>query len=194
MNGFKRIWVAAALLLISWQVCAQDPALSLPGNADVRIVVDISGSMKETDPQNLRRPAVRLLARTLPEGASAGLWTFGQYVNMLVPYGVVDQSWRDTAIERSEQINSVALHTNLGLAMEKAANDWAAAAPVTDGVEIWGPAEPPRAMVRGWHRRRLLVRADKTIDISAYLRSWASRVKTPSSVRVSIDVEPYSFI
>ena len=78
--------------------------------------------------------------------------------------------------------------------VEKAANDWAAAAPVTDGVEIWGPAEPPRAMVRGWHRRRLLVRADKTIDISAYLRSWASRVKTPSSVRVSIDVEPYSFI
>ncbi|MED5468052.1 MAG: vWA domain-containing protein, partial [Pseudomonadota bacterium] len=124
MNGFKRIWVAAALLLISWQAGAQDPALSLPGNADVRIVVDISGSMKETDPQNLRRPAVRLLARTLPEGASAGLWTFGQYVNMLVPYGVVDQSWRDTAIERSEQINSVALHTNLGLAMEKAANDW----------------------------------------------------------------------
>lgn len=124
MKGFKRIWVAAVLLLFSWQVFAQDPALSLPGNADVRIVVDISGSMRETDPQNLRRPAVRLLARTLPEGASAGLWTFGQYVNMLVPYGVVDQAWRDAAVERSEQINSVALHTNLGLAMEKAANDW----------------------------------------------------------------------
>ncbi|MAC38505.1 MAG: primosomal protein N' [Oceanicaulis sp.] len=78
--------------------------------------------------------------------------------------------------------------------VEKAAADWAAAAPVTDGVEIWGPAEPPRAMVRGWHRRRILVRADKTVDISAYLRAWAGRVKTPSSVRVSIDVEPYSFI
>ena len=78
--------------------------------------------------------------------------------------------------------------------VDKAANDWAAAAPVTDGVEIWGPAEPPRAMVRGWHRRRLLVRADKTIDISAYLRAWAGRVKTSSAVRVSIDVEPYSFI
>ena len=78
--------------------------------------------------------------------------------------------------------------------VEKAAADWAAAAPVTDGVEIWGPAEPPRAMVRGWHRRRILVRADKTVDISAYLRAWSGRVKTPSSVRVSIDVEPYSFI
>lgn len=79
-------------------------------------------------------------------------------------------------------------------AVEKAANAWAAAAPLTDGVEIWGPAEPPRAMVRGWHRRRILVRADKEIDISAYLRAWAGRMKTPASVRVSIDVEPYSFI
>jgi primosomal protein N' (replication factor Y) len=78
--------------------------------------------------------------------------------------------------------------------VEKSAAVWAAAAPVTDGVEIWGPAEPPRAMVRGWHRRRILVRADKSIDISAYLRAWAGRVKTPASVRVSIDVEPYSFI
>lgn len=49
-------------------------------------------------------------------------------------------------------------------------------------------------MVRGWHRRRILVRADKTIDLSAYLRAWAGRMKTPASVRVAIDVEPYSFI
>ena len=41
---------------------------------------------------------------------------------------------------------------------------------------------------------RILVRADKEIDISAYLRAWSKRVKTPPSVRVSIDVEPYSFI
>ena len=103
---------------------AQDPALTMPEQADVRIVVDISGSMKETDPENLRRPAVRLLARMLPEDASAGLWTFGQYVNMLVPHGAIDDNWRQVAIDRSEQINSVALHTNLGLAIEKASDDW----------------------------------------------------------------------
>jgi len=79
-------------------------------------------------------------------------------------------------------------------AVEDVAADFAAKAPVTDGVEIWGPAEPPRAVVRGWHRRRILVRADKTIDMSAYVRAWRSRVKTPPSVRVSIDIDPYSFI
>ena len=79
-------------------------------------------------------------------------------------------------------------------AVEAAAGRYAAAAPLTDGVEIWGPAEPPRALVRGWHRRRILVRADKTIDISAYLRAWKMRVKIPPSIRVTIDVDPYSFM
>ena len=79
-------------------------------------------------------------------------------------------------------------------AVEDVAADFAAKAPVTDGVEIWGPAEPPRAIVRGWHRRRILVRADKSIDMSAYVRAWRSRVKTPPSVRVSIDIDPYSVI
>lgn len=79
-------------------------------------------------------------------------------------------------------------------AVDEASRAYAAAAPHTEGVEIWGPAEPPRAIVRGWHRRRILVRADKSIDISAYLRVWKSRVKVSPSVRVTIDVEPYSFI
>lgn len=94
------------------------------GGADVRIIVDISGSMKETDPDNLRRPAVRLLARMLPEGGTAGLWTFGRYVNMLVPHQPVTPEWRQLAIERSALINSVALRTNLGRAIEVASDDW----------------------------------------------------------------------
>jgi outer membrane biosynthesis protein TonB len=123
----KRVQVILMLVLASFvpaQSSAQDSGLTLPEQADVRIIVDISGSMKETDPENLRRPAVRLLARMLPAGAEAGVWTFGQYVNMLVPHATVDDVWRNRVIERSEQINSVALYTNLGLAMEKASDDW----------------------------------------------------------------------
>lgn len=123
----KRVQVILMLVLASFVTAhssAQDSGLTLPEQADVRIIVDISGSMKETDPENLRRPAVRLLARMLPAGAEAGVWTFGQYVNMLVPHATVDDAWRNRVIERSEQINSVALYTNLGLAMEKASDDW----------------------------------------------------------------------
>lgn len=100
----------------------QPPPLELPDDADIRIIVDISGSMKTNDPDNLRQPAVRLLARMLPEGASAGVWTFGQYVNMLVPHGKVTDGWREQAVERSGQINSVALRTNLGEALSVASD------------------------------------------------------------------------
>ncbi|BES71657.1 hypothetical protein RE428_26750 [Marinobacter nanhaiticus D15-8W] len=96
----------------------------LPPAKDVRIVVDISGSMRDSDPQNLRQPAVRLLARMLPEDARSGVWTFGQYVNMLVPSGEVSPDWRDRAVERSDEINSVALRTNIGEALEVASDDF----------------------------------------------------------------------
>jgi len=97
-------------------------SLQLPGQGDVRIIVDISGSMKANDPENLRQPAVRLLARMLPDSADAGVWTFGQWVNMLVPHGTVDDSWRQNAVTQSRKINSVALRTNLGEALEKASD------------------------------------------------------------------------
>jgi primosomal protein N' (replication factor Y) len=79
-------------------------------------------------------------------------------------------------------------------ALTDASQKYAALAPHTDGVEIWGPTEPPRAIIRGWHRKRILIRADKGIDISAYLTAWKKRTKTPPSVRVTIDVEPYNFV
>jgi len=117
----------AVFLALSLPVglCAQESDdVQLPAQSDVRIIVDISGSMKDTDPANLRQPAVRLLARLLPEGASAGVWTFGQYVNMLVPHREVTNAWREMAIQRSAQINSVALRTNLGAAIETASDDY----------------------------------------------------------------------
>ncbi|WP_166268409.1 VWA domain-containing protein [Marinobacter caseinilyticus] len=96
----------------------------LPEDADIRVIVDISGSMKTNDPANLRQPAVRLIARLLPDGTRSGVWTFGEYVNMLVPFGEVDASWRELALTRSSQINSVALRTNLGKALEVASDDY----------------------------------------------------------------------
>ena len=110
--------------LSSGATTQEAPAPEPRDAADVRIIVDISGSMKDTDPENLRQPAVRLLARMLPDGAEAGVWTFGQYVNMLVPHGAVNEDWRARAIGRSADINSVALRTNLGEAIEVASDDY----------------------------------------------------------------------
>ncbi|PFG54794.1 uncharacterized protein (TIGR03503 family) [Marinobacter sp. LV10R520-4] len=126
----KTLWHALIITLVAafaGMVQAQaEPGDSpqLPGAVDVRIIVDISGSMKQNDPQNLRRPAVRLLARLLPDGATSGVWTFGQYVNMLVPHREVNDAWRDMAIAQSDAINSVAMRTNLGAAIETASDGY----------------------------------------------------------------------
>ncbi len=78
------------------------------------------------------------------------------------------------------------------------ADEWAkafaAAQPNTDGVEIWGPAPAPISVLRGRHRRRFLIRAERTVDLSAFLTAWRSRVKAPPSVRITLDIEPYNFM
>lgn len=81
---------------------------------------------------------------------------------------------------------------------EQLANDSANAmgekAPHVEGLDLWGPAPAPLSVIRGMHRRRFLVRADRGVDISAFLAAWSSRVKLHSAVRVQIDVDPYSFL
>jgi primosomal protein N' (replication factor Y) len=70
----------------------------------------------------------------------------------------------------------------------------AASAPNAKGVEVYGPADAPQALVRGRRRKRFLVRADRNVDLQAYLAAWRVRVKPPASVRLTIDVDPYSFL
>ncbi len=110
-----------ALSLFSGKLLAQEGE-SLP--ADVRVVIDVSGSMKQNDPDNLRQPAVELLVQLLPEGSKAGIWAFGRYINMLVPHREVTEQWKRDATTLSEEINSVGLYTNIGEALEKATYDY----------------------------------------------------------------------
>jgi primosomal protein N' (replication factor Y) len=63
-----------------------------------------------------------------------------------------------------------------------------------DGVEVWGPAPPPIALVRGWRRRRFIVQADRNVDLSAFMAAWRQAFRVPASVRISIDIDPYSFL
>lgn len=91
---------------------------ALAAEQDVRLVVDISGSMNWTDPNNLRIPATNMLTDLLPEGVDAGIWTFARQVNMLVPHGEVNDAWRATARQEAEKINSVGLYTHIDRAIE----------------------------------------------------------------------------
>ena len=79
-------------------------------------------------------------------------------------------------------------------AVEKVARDLAENIPNAERLEVYGPADAPLALVRGRRRKRLLVRADRDVDLQGFLRAWLARVKVPASVRLNVDVDPYSFL
>ncbi len=79
-------------------------------------------------------------------------------------------------------------------ALEAYCRTLAAAVPNAEGVEVFGPADAPLSLVRGRRRKRFLVRADKAVDLQGFLAAWRARAKPPGSVRVVVDVDPYSFL
>lgn len=79
-------------------------------------------------------------------------------------------------------------------ALEAYVQALAAAVPNAEGVEVFGPADAPQALVRGRRRKRFLVRADRSVDLQGFLSAWRARTKVPNSVRVVFDVDPYSFL
>ncbi|QUS36787.1 primosomal protein N' [Falsirhodobacter algicola] len=62
------------------------------------------------------------------------------------------------------------------------------------GAQVWGPAPAPIARVRGRHRVRLLVKADRTAPLQAALAEWAAQIKLPTNLRLAIDIDPQSFL
>ncbi|CAK0760837.1 putative VWFA domain-containing protein [Gammaproteobacteria bacterium] len=135
---------------------------------DLRILVDTSGSMRRTDPLNLRMPAMRLVAGLLPRGSKAALYTFDQNVVTLVPPGVVTSAWQWKTRRSTEQIHSRGLFTDIGAALEQAISDWN------------GPG--------GEWQRKILLMTDGMVDISkdsAVNAAARERVLTKILPRVS---------
>jgi Mg-chelatase subunit ChlD len=117
----KYTWfvIAVMLLVDSRQVFATEQANNIN---DVRILIDVSGSMKKNDPKNLRVPALKMLVELMPEEDKAGVWTFARYVNMLVPIKPVSKEWRLKANQQTNQIHSLGLFTDIEQVLTKATN------------------------------------------------------------------------
>jgi primosomal protein N' (replication factor Y) len=61
------------------------------------------------------------------------------------------------------------------------------------GAEVYGPAPAPIARVRGRHRVRLLVKADKAAPLQAALARWIGQFRLKGDLRLAVDVDPQSF-
>ncbi len=67
-------------------------------------------------------------------------------------------------------------------------------APKVEGMEVYGPAPAPLAMLRGRHRMRLLIHARRALDVQDVIRDWLGSLEWPRGVRVNVDIDPYSFV
>ncbi|CAK0744011.1 VWFA domain-containing protein [Gammaproteobacteria bacterium] len=135
------VWAIAVIGFLS--------GISVAGAAapvDLRILIDTSGSMRRTDPLNLRIPALRLVAGLLPRGSHAGIYTFDQRVVTIIPPGEVNAAWQAKARNAADRINSRGLFTDIGAALEQSMSGWD------------GPS--------GGMQRKILLMTDGMVDIS----------------------------
>lgn len=66
--------------------------------------------------------------------------------------------------------------------------------PQQNNIQLYGPTPAPLAYVRGRHRWRLLLKADKSIPLQRHIQQWLAMIKIPSTVQVTIDIDPYNFV
>jgi primosomal protein N' (replication factor Y) len=91
------------------------------------------------------------------------------------------------------RLAAIILSSHNGDAARDAGRVLAKEAPAAKGVRVWGPTPAFYQILRGRTRERLLVQAERNVDVQAYLQAWLARVKLPNSVRMTVDVDPVSF-
>ncbi len=92
------------------------------------------------------------------------------------------------------RLAAVILSSRNAQAVSSFAEELAGLAPQARGVHVWGPAPAPLAVIRGQTRLRFAVHADKSVNLQAFLRAWLADVKLPSSIAMTIDIDPVSFL
>jgi len=76
----------------------------------------------------------------------------------------------------------------------RAARGLAAIAPRGPDLRVLGPAPAPLTLLRGRYRYRLLLHAARRVAVQPVLRRWLEGFELPGTIRLGIDVDPYSFL
>lgn len=100
----------------------QKPPVQSPTGArgfDIVLLMDSSGSMKKTDPQNYRKPAARLFVSLMGESDRIGIISFGDVVKVLSPLTENTKKEREKLFSAINKITSKEYSTNITDAVKK---------------------------------------------------------------------------
>lgn len=124
IKGFSLVCILLVLQMLAVQL---SHASAIPvhtdlliAQRDIRVIIDVSGSMKKNDPNNHRSKAIQLFSEILPPDLTVGIWTFAAEVNMLVKHQQIDNAWKASAFNKAKQIHSHGLYTNIEKALKVA--------------------------------------------------------------------------
>jgi len=76
----------------------------------------------------------------------------------------------------------------------EAANRIGATRPALPDVQVIGPAAAPLSLLRGRYRYRLLLNARRSARVQDVIRQWLGSLTFANGVRVTVDIDPYSFV
>jgi primosomal protein N' (replication factor Y) len=109
-------------------------------------------------------------------------------------YAAETDSRREAAMPPFGRLAAIVVSAEDSSEAEAVARRIGHAAPEVEGMAVFGPAPAPLAMLRGRHRQRLLVHARRSLDVQDVIRDWLAEIEWSAKVRVSVDVDPYSFL
>jgi primosomal protein N' (replication factor Y) len=109
-------------------------------------------------------------------------------------YAAEAESRREAAMPPFGRLAAIVISAEDSSEAEAVARRIGHAAPEVEGMAVFGPAPAPLAMLRGRHRQRLLVHARRSLDVQDVIRDWLADIEWSAKVRVSVDVDPYSFL
>ena len=109
-------------------------------------------------------------------------------------YSAETEARREAAMPPFGRLAAIIISAEDASEAESVARRIGHAAPEVEGMAVFGPAPAPLAMLRGRHRQRLLVHARRSLDVQDVIRDWLADIEWGAKVRVSVDVDPYSFL
>lgn len=117
MFYIPRLFLILLLLLLQ-------PAIASSPAYEVHLLVDVSGSMKQTDPKNLRLPAIHLLIHLLEQKSLLGIETFSTHTKPIVSPQLVGPDYMRRFEKIRGEITSNGAHTYIDDALRDANRHW----------------------------------------------------------------------